>query len=144
MSERDDLVRTLASDQLAIAMFLVRRDDTARDIPSQQLNTLFVIRALETPTAHDIALRLGVSAATMSGLLRRLSDRGYIERRVSSTDARARILVVTHEGERLLQEMLTLAHDANRDLLDRLDLDDLQALVRGTTALRRAAEHLDQ
>ena len=56
----------------------------------------------------------------------------------------ARILVVTHEGERLLQEMLTLAHDANRDLLDRLDLDDLQALVRGTTALRRAAEQLDQ
>ncbi|MBM9463055.1 hypothetical protein JL108_06305 [Aeromicrobium sp. YIM 150415] len=51
---------------------------------------------------------------------------------------------MTHEGERLLQEMLTLAHDANRDLLDRLDLDDLQALVRGTTALRRAAEQLDQ
>ncbi len=143
MTEREDLVATLASDQLTIAMFLVRRDQTARTLPTQQLNTLFVIRALETPTAHEVADRLGVSAATVSGLLSRLSDRGYIERRVSPADGRARIVVITDEGERLLQEMLTLAHDANRDLLDSLGLEDLRALVRGTTALRHAAERLD-
>ncbi|OUZ11142.1 hypothetical protein BHE97_04615, partial [Aeromicrobium sp. PE09-221] len=142
MTERDDLVSTLAADQFAVAMFLLRREDTDRGIPSQQLNTLFVIRALGSPTAQDIAVRLGVSAATVSGLLRRLSDRGYIERRVSPADGRARILVVTDEGERLLQETLTLAHDANRDLFDRLDLDDLRALVRGTGALRRVADEL--
>ena len=142
MRSRAALVQQLADEQLALAVHLIRRDDHPLHMPSQQLRTLFVIRALDAPTAHDIALRLGVSAATMSGLLRRLSERGYIERRVSPADARARIVRVTEAGERVLQEMLTLANEANRDLLDALDLDDLEALVQGITALSRVAERL--
>lgn len=145
-SERDTVIAQLEEDQFAISMILVRRDSGALsggDLPAQQLKTLFAVRALQEPTAHDIATRLGVSAATTSGLLQRLEDRGYIARRPSPTDRRARIVDVTPQGEEFLHETLTMARKTSREILDGLTMEELTALAIGTAALRREAERLE-
>ncbi|WP_293784892.1 MarR family winged helix-turn-helix transcriptional regulator [uncultured Aeromicrobium sp.] len=146
-SERDAVIARLEDDQFAIAMMLVRRDTGALsgdDMPAQQLKTLFVVRALHEPTAHDIALRLDVSAATTSGLLHRLEDRGYITRRPSPTDRRARIIEVTPSGDQFLHEMLTMVRNTSREIIDGLTMEELTALAIGTAAVRREAERLER
>jgi DNA-binding MarR family transcriptional regulator len=110
-----------------------------------QLLCLRQLAALGTTSPSALAIELGVSQATISGMIDRLEARGYVRRSRSSIDKRKVMLDLTEEGRELeaaapslLQEKLsrglqrraprwcTAIDLALRELLDMMgEADDL-------------------
>ena len=63
---------------------------------------LWVWGPLET---RDLALRMGVSRPTVSGVTDTLERRGLVQRRVHADDARRRTVALTAAGERTFEEL---------------------------------------
>jgi DNA-binding MarR family transcriptional regulator len=79
-----------------------------------QLLCLRQLAALATTSPSTLAAELGVSQATISGMIDRLEARGYVRRSQSSVDRRKVLLDLTDKGKELeaaapslLQEKLT-------------------------------------
>lgn len=111
----------------------------------QQLKVLTLIAAdRDRATGHDLAESLGVSVATMSGLVDRLVEHGMVRRRDDPVDRRVRRLSVTAAGSATLRSLISSSNTMPPQVLERLTDDDLRALVQGLMALDRAMEELSQ
>lgn len=91
----------------------------------------------EHANAHRLGEQLGVSPATMSGLVDRLVDHGVARRVEDPQDRRVRRLEITESGRELIASFVSSAGTMRSELLAQLDLEDLRALVRGVTAVQR-------
>lgn len=109
----------------------------------RQLSALTMIESEKT-TLGDVARKLMVTPAVVTGLIDRLEKRGYV-RRINSTDDRRRVLLaLTDEGRaaaesvsnQLQEEMATALHGFNSADLDQLD--------RSLTLLRPVATELER
>ncbi len=86
-------------------------------------------------TISSLARHLGLSAPTVTGIVDRLSQAGYVERRRSEKDRRLVEVVPTRNGVNLVSELF-VAHDERlRHYFASLDRADAQALLQGLTAL---------
>lgn len=73
------------------------------DIKPQQAA---VLRMLAEPrTMGEIADRLGCDNSNVTGLVDRLEQRGLVGRHPSASDRRAKLLILTDEGERIRSQM---------------------------------------
>ena len=91
----------------------------------------------------DLVHALGVSLSTVSGLVEKLVDHGYLSRHDDPADRRQVLVAPTPAGAALLERFRELSSAQTRELLERLKPGDLDALDRGVRALHRAAiEHL--
>src|SRR5690625_7096663 len=95
-------------------------------------------------SGHELADRLAVSTPTVSGMVDRLVDRGMLTRSTDDRDRRVRLVALSEAGE----QMVTSVHEAGwrigRDVMERMALEDLQALAQGVQALARAAGNRDR
>jgi MarR family transcriptional repressor of mepA len=64
----------------------------------------------------DIQVELGITGASTTSLLQGLERKGYIRRRVSSADGRAKELTITEKGQQLVEEF----DDVFREVEERL------------------------
>jgi DNA-binding MarR family transcriptional regulator len=103
-----------------------------------QLRALAVLQIDGPSGAHRLADVLGVSAATVTGIVDRLVAAGMVERRPDPHDRRVRLVATTPRGADAVRE-LAAREEPTQHLLARLDLDDLRALARGVEALVAAA-----
>ena len=111
----------------------------------QQLKVLTLIAAeRDRATGHGLAETLGVSVATMSGLVDRLVEHGMVRRSDDPDDRRIRRLSVTDAGSSTLRSLISSGNRMPPQVLDRLSDDDLRALVQGLVALDRAMAELSQ
>ena len=93
------------------------------------------------PLPHgDLAHALGVSLASVTGLVDRLAGRGLVVRTPSPRDRRVRLVGLTDDGVTLVEQVTTEGRKLLRSLLQAVDLDALRALERGLGALREAVE----
>lgn len=101
---------------------------------------LTALRALNSLERHgpqqvsELATDLDLNSSTASRLSDRLSVAGYITRRVSPTNRRATLLELTCEGQRVLDELVSLRLQAFRAVVDRMAPKDVDALIRGARA----------
>ena len=145
MVRREELVEALGVDNHAIAMAMVRaRLDpmTFMPLPMQQLKLLLLVCANPPATSRTLAAELGVGAATMTGLIDRLVERGLVVRVEVQQDRRVRSIRSTVAGEQLVRDVTGFDHGHQREILDRLSTDELAALSTGMAAVRRAVEDL--
>jgi DNA-binding MarR family transcriptional regulator len=106
------------------------------DLTIQQLRVLAILVAgSETSTGQGLARMLGVSLATISGIVDRLEAHGMLERVVDPDDQRVRRLVPTGQGRETIQQLLVAQSRASLAPLERLDVNDLRALARGLRAI---------
>jgi len=111
----------------------------------QQLKVLTLIAAeRDRATGHGLAETLGVSVATMSGLVDRLVEHGMVRRSDDPDDRRIRRLSVTDAGSSTLRSLISSGNRMPPQVLDRLSDDDLRALVQGLVALDRAMAELSK
>jgi len=105
----------------------------------QQLKVLaIVVTETRGGSIQSLAKTVGVSLATMSGIVDRLGSQGMIERSADSNDQRVRRVVATERGRESIQRVLAARPELGLPLLNRLSLDDLRALVQGVRALVNA------
>jgi len=142
---REQLVAELAAlhHRLGEEFFASRlRPLLETDLTVQQLRALALVQVDRDSTPHRLAEALGVSAATVSGILDRLTAAGMTVRTPDPIDGRVRRVTSTEKGSEAIRRIVAYEDDLPPDLLDELALDDLRALTQGTRALLEAARRL--
>jgi MarR family transcriptional regulator, transcriptional regulator for hemolysin len=86
-------------------------------------------------TQRELAELCGLDKTTMVVTIDELERAGLAERRLSSTDRRARIISVTDAGARLVQEGRDVVARLYEDVLGSLDPDQRSAFVDALTRL---------
>lgn len=107
------LIRRL--HQFAVATFM---DACGRwDITPVQFS---ILQALMEGSGCDqvtLAQRVAFDAATSGSVIARLEKKGWLRRELDADDRRRKLLWVTPEGERLVNQMADAAADAQKQLL---------------------------
>jgi DNA-binding MarR family transcriptional regulator len=80
--------------------------------------------------AADLATRLGLHKSTLSRGLAQLETLGLVERQQDPTDARARLVALSADGARRLNQVTSERRARLSAVLDRWDEADLAALAR--------------
>jgi DNA-binding MarR family transcriptional regulator len=81
-------------------------------------------------TAAELGTMLVLDKATLSGVLDRMVDAGWIERRHDSEDRRAAPLFPSARAERMRPELIALRRDANDEMLSPFTLEERILLKR--------------
>jgi MarR family transcriptional regulator for hemolysin len=93
-------------------------------------------------TQKEIADRMGIEEPTLAGLLDRLQDDGWIERREAANDRRCKIVHLQRRSKTVLEKIFNTAHDLRHELIEEIPERDLQACIRVLTQIREKAEQL--
>ena len=100
------------------------------DVTLAQSRVLFTIRSMEAPQVNQIAEVLGLDLAYTSRVLGTLEDRKLIRRTISAGDRRQRVVALTSNGRRLLDEIERRSNQRALALVQHLDPSDLDRLLR--------------
>src|SRR6187549_648689 len=141
-TESAELTLTLIPRLTRWAQTRVVNEDTGAELSLRQLSALQMIEDDNT-TLGDVARRLMVTPAVVTGLIDRLEKRGYVRRVGSSGDRRRVNLALTDEGRAAAdraQQMLTGEFAAK---MADFSNDDLRALERGLGVLDRVVQELE-
>jgi DNA-binding MarR family transcriptional regulator len=104
------------------------------------LNVLTVLDMDGTLPMRALAESLDVSQASATGIVDRMEQRGLVERQRDEADRRVIRVALTDEGRGLIAGLASERRDHLARILDRLTEAELDGLLRGTRALRRARE----
>jgi MarR family transcriptional regulator for hemolysin len=91
-------------------------------------------------TQKEIADRMGVEGATVAGLLNRLQDDGWIERRGSEDDRRCKIIHLQRRSKSVLDKIFNTAHELRHELIEDISQGDLETCIRVLDQIRKKAE----
>src|SRR5690349_601507 len=108
------------------------------DLTIQQLKVLMIlVTSDEGGTGQGLARALGISLASISGLIDRLEGHGMVERVEDERDHRVRRVLVTPLGRQTVHRLVSAQSQMSREPLEKLELDDLRALEQGMRAVLR-------
>jgi DNA-binding MarR family transcriptional regulator len=105
-----------------------------------QLRCLHLIAASGEVHMSRLVAQLGVSISTVSGLVDRLVDRGFVSRHDDPADRRQVVLSATPAGTAFLDGMRELGNAQFRELIARLRPEDLRTVRRSIEILSRVAD----
>ncbi|HEY8600432.1 MAG TPA: MarR family winged helix-turn-helix transcriptional regulator [Thermomicrobiales bacterium] len=112
----------------------------AYGLTSAQLDILLYLEMRGDSAQRDLQAALGITSATLTRILDGMVARGFVERRTSETDARAKLITITATADELL---CRLEEEEERIFLARFaagfDEQELQTL---TTWLQRLAANM--
>ncbi|HKS98502.1 MAG TPA: MarR family transcriptional regulator [Rugosimonospora sp.] len=142
---RDELVGRVIDAQWCLRRAFARHGSAA---PLLDLNlTMQQTKALLVLSIHDnampgqaLARHLGVSLATLTGIVDRLVSQGLVTRREDAEDRRVRLVELTEHGRSLVEGVRDAGLEHMRRLLSRLDDETLAAFELVLRRLRDAAE----
>ena len=145
MSDRSHGVSRSPMHLLHLAERVARRLFAAKamgSITPRQLEILIAVSEQEGLSQNDLAKRTGIDRNTVGEIIVRLVRKGFLQRRRSRKDARANVLHLTDEAQRLLAAH-PVAQNIDALLLAALPaaqrepfLDALQAIIRNLEAAR--------
>ena len=98
---------------------------------------LNVIGAREGAIQQELGAAMGIDRSTMVSLIDQLENAGLAKRRPSATDRRAREIVITAKGRRLLERARGMISETEEDVLGGLTTKERDELIR---LLRRALD----
>lgn len=101
---------------------------------------LLAVSAQPGMSSAALADRIGVTRATVTGLVDGLVAAGLMERVTHDTDRRSRGLTVTPAGEQALEQAVPQINDLLRSLVSGIDPSDRGATWRAFTTIQ---DHLD-
>jgi MarR family transcriptional regulator for hemolysin len=91
-------------------------------------------------TQKEIAGRMGIEGATLAGLLDRLQEDGWIERRGSVADRRCKTIHLQRRSKAVLDKIFNAAHDLRAELIEDISQRDLETCIRVLSRIREKAE----
>jgi len=91
-------------------------------------------------TQKEIAERMGIEGPTLAGLLNRLQEDGWIERRGSAEDRRCKTVHLQRRSKAVLDKIFNTAHDLRTELIEDIPQRDLETCIRVLTRIREKAE----
>jgi DNA-binding MarR family transcriptional regulator len=113
---------------------------SALDLTMSQMKTLYVVLAAGQLRMSDVAARLGVTSSTATEQVERLVELGLLERRTDPADRRHVVVSTTPRAAASLEHLRELNTARMRELLGRIDADDLAIVERAISALASAMD----
>lgn len=112
----------------------------------KQLKVLLILRgSSETGlTMTGLADRLGVTTSTVTGIVDRLVDQGYVTRGEDPADRRVVVARLAPRGIQMLASLYGVSVDFLSLCLEKLNDDDLRVVARAFGMIGQAAEQLTE
>jgi len=116
------------------------------NLTMQQLKVLWLLSTHDGIGSQDLARQLGVTPATLSGIVDRLVVQGYATRTEDPDDRRVRRINLSPTGRVAMEEIMDSGTKTQRRLFDRLDDETLEMIVTVLDRITEAAraEALEQ
>jgi DNA-binding MarR family transcriptional regulator len=109
-------------------------------ISMPQLRCLHLIAVAGELRMSKLVAQLGVSISTVSGLVDRLVDHGFVTRRDDPLDRRQVVLSPTPAGAEFIDRMRELSNAQFRGLISHLTSEELRTVHRSIEILSDAAD----
>lgn len=109
-----------------------------------QLTILMQLHYKGTCGMSHVSERLGVTAAAASQLAEKLVQSGYLERTEDPEDRRAKLLRLTKEGSKLVNDGIEERYRWMQDLARSLTVEETTKVEEALNILTRAAHQLDE
>lgn len=133
------LARLMGRMQVAISG---RLREIGISIP--QCDVLTTLSEREGMSQQQLAERLYVTKGNISGLLDRLEEAGFVERRAAASDRRQYSLYLTESGRAMAESAIVVQHKWIASTLGRMTEADLAALDNRLVALRDIVREQEQ
>jgi DNA-binding MarR family transcriptional regulator len=105
-------------------------------LSAAEINALANLGEGGTLNVRRLSEQTGTRASTLTGLLDRLENRGYVTRELDPTDRRSFRLPLTEAGQATAARVLAAIADLERDALSRLDATQLAGYHAVISALQ--------
>jgi DNA-binding MarR family transcriptional regulator len=89
-------------------------------VTARQVVVLAIADHLEGASQTKLCEISGVDRSTLADMVRRLVQRGFLTRRRTREDARTYAVRITEQGKSLLEQVLPITHQVDRELLQGL------------------------
>jgi DNA-binding MarR family transcriptional regulator len=109
-----------------------------------QLKSLFFISNQRGTNPRKLAKALGVTPSNVTGIVDRLVEQGLLIRRENPEDRRLLMLQITEKGEAILSDLRERRISTMHEILTSLSLKELSYLVKGLSALVKAAQAYEE
>jgi DNA-binding MarR family transcriptional regulator len=120
------LIRRL--HQIHVGMFL--EECTDFNVTPAQFAVLTVLYYQGTQDQISIASQIGFDRNTVADVIRRLEQRGMIERPVSVSDKRAKLARITNDGHEFVDAVQPAMIKAQRRLVSPLSVEEYKTLMK--------------
>lgn len=104
-----------------------------------QLKLLLILRRGGGAGGAELARAMGVSLATLTGIVDRMVTQGLVTRREDPADRRVRRIELTPHGSQTIDAIVTSGTQRLRQVLDRVDPAGLQVILQAMRLLCGAA-----
>jgi len=121
------LIRRL--HQISTSIFAEEMAQAGFDLTPVQFAALSALSTNPGIEQNTLAGLVANDRATMAGVIERLERRGYLQREVSQTDRRARVLSITEKGRALIATVAPAVRRVQAALLAPLSEDEQRTLV---------------
>lgn len=91
---------------------------------------------------RELASLLGIEGASLVGLLDRMAQDGWIERRENPEDRRCKSVHLTEQAHALSLEIMTIATSLRQELLDGLSIEDIGCCIRVFNHIKQRASQI--
>ena len=109
------------------------------NLTAAEINALANLGEGGTLNIRQLSERTGTRASTLTSLLDRLENRGYLTRELDPADRRSFRLPLTAAGQAAAAQVLAAIADLERTALSRLDATQLAGYHAVITALQEAS-----
>jgi DNA-binding MarR family transcriptional regulator len=113
------------------------------DLSWSAFTALFVLRVWGEMDARSLAAEAGVTAATLTGVMKTLETRQLLERRSDSTDGRRVVVSITAKGRKIVDEVMPAFNRHERLVTQALTDEELDDLARNLRAILRTVDAID-
>jgi DNA-binding MarR family transcriptional regulator len=121
----------------------IARQGCLRAISSTHLHVLYLLSGEGDLPMGRLAEQLDASLPSVTGIIERMVERGFVERIRTDDDRRIVAVRVTDLGRQTLEEIDMLRRSQMAALLEHLTAEEQHRALQTFTDLRRAAEALD-
>ena len=108
------------------------------NLSAAEINALASLGVGGTLNIRQLSERTGTRASTLTSLLDRLENRGYLARELDPADRRSFRLPLTEAGQAVSAQVLAAIADLEHNALSRLDATQLAGYQAVITALQEA------
>jgi DNA-binding MarR family transcriptional regulator len=143
VAENEQLIADIMGAQQRLQhQFAYDRSDPlfSSHLTLSQLRIIMLLAREGSVSGGELARMLGVSLATMSGMVDRLVVQDLVNRTEDVHDRRVRRIGLTKTGTALIEGIFNAGEEKMRALLSRLSAEELDLVAQATLLLAKAAE----
>lgn len=110
------------------------------DITPRQFAVLMAVSEIKEPSQTALVHRTGIDRSTLADIVRRLVERGLLQRRRTRRDARMYAVRLTEKGEMALQKATPAARHTDERLLSALPQREREVFLHALERIVRLIE----